>query len=817
MDVFISYNRTDRMLADAICFALEKAGVKTWFAEKDLLEGDPFATKIKVEIQECKCVIVIVSRFSGASGHVMNEAANAKKANAHIIPYKTDTERTDLSEYLGGYNWIDAVDDPYGGIGKVVEAVLLKLGMQAQEPEHELNSFDGIKPMKKTVGKLVFFTFMAQILLITWYLSLNIGVYYFALFVAAALITIIIPLTQINKCSFIGCRRRVSGEKVSVKNIRIGKIEKYSFCGEHRYTLSMEKYRQKSSKIIWSVICIAMLTVFMVLAAILYEIRPADFWTFEKTAQPTTESAQELSNSVAPVSQGIVGIERLGKLYISNEALYESITDEMGGLCAVSAVRDHLAAARFDGSILFAGDNSYGQCESGAFEGVNAVDVECGDGFTVILSCAGNIYGIGRNDMGQIDFGSISNVAEISAGENHVMALKKDGTVLAFGDNTYMQCDVSKWENIVQISAGENISAALTGDGTVMTTAGNTDSWSDIVQVAAGKSMVAALTKKGRVHILSTDNYDVPDVSGWRNIETVAIYGDHVVGIKSDGTVMDSYIEDETHMISDLRLGAPALSIDEAEYYSLRLSAGDGFAFYVSDEGDIRAIGDAPGFGFTGFEGVLQIGASKELAAAILSDHSMACEYGADTNLDLSGWHNIAYFDLAENCAVGVMPDGHIIYNGNDDYGQSSIQSVSDAVMVAADAKHVAAVLSDGSVICAGDNECGECDIDGLKDAVWVDTGSCHTAAIRADGTAMAFGKNDEGQCDVSEWYDVVSLTVGDGFSVGIKSDGTLLTAGTIDLSAYSNDSTAAVAVDAFGKYCFIMMEDGSAYMAESR
>ena len=135
------------------------------------------------------------------------------------------------------------------------------------------------------------------------------------------------------------------------------------------------------------------------------------------------------------------------------------------------------------------------------------MDVECGDGFTVIKSYAGNVYGIGRNDMGQLDFGSLSGVLQISAGKDHMLALMEDGTVRAYGDNSFMQCEVGEWKDIVQISAGENISAALTGSGMVMTTAGNTDSWSGVVQIAAGKSMVAALTKRGTVKVLGTGRF----------------------------------------------------------------------------------------------------------------------------------------------------------------------------------------------------------------------------------------------------------------------------------------------------------------------
>ena len=135
--------------------------------------------------------------------------------------------------------------------------------------------------------------------------------------------------------------------------------------------------------------------------------------------------------------------------------------------------------------------------------------------------------------------------------------------------------------------------------------------------------------------------------------------------------------------------------------------------------------------------------------------------------------------------------------------------------MVSAAADHAAVLLKDGSVVCAGANDSGECDTQSLADVVWLDTGNYHTAAVCEDGTVLACGLNDAGQCDVGEWSDVVTLAAGDTFTVGIKSDGKLISAGDIDLSTYTGSS--AVAVDAYGVYCFIWEDDGTVYKTQAR
>ncbi len=816
MDVFISYNRTDRMLAAKMCYALEKVGIQTWFAEKKLFAGVDFPTVIKASITECKCVIAIVSDYSGGSGHVMNEVANARNHGIPVIPYRTDTKTTDLSDYLSKYTWIDAAADPYEKLAEAVEAVLLNLNEEPREPVHELSSFSRIKPLKRTIGKFVFFAFMAELITISWYLSLNFSRYFFIPFGMAVLISIILPMMQIKRCAFLKCKRLRYGSKTKVINTRTRRVKYLDLCGEHKYTLSMTLYDKKSYVSVWSAIFVFLFAGLMAVAFFMFSLKFRDLIVIKPIFHPTWQSSQNLAQSISMTDGNVLAIKRDGTLYAYDASNYGDDLLDISGVDSVSAAPDHMAAVRYDGTVVCVGDNSFRQCEVSVFEGINAVDVECGNGFTVMLSCAGNIYGTGRNDMGQLDFGSLSGVAQISAGKDHVLALLKDGTVRAYGDNSFMQCEVEKWKDIVQISAGENISAALTGSGMVLTTAGSTDSWSGVVQIAAGKSMVAALTKSGTVKVLGTEALRVPDVDGWRRIAAVAVYGDRVVGIKSDGTVLEAAPNGKNYTTDSIKLGAPELSREEAYYYARRISAGDGYAFYIENS-DVRATEDAPKTDIVGFEDTTQIRINKAIVAGINSQQAIEGLFrkGADTDIAFDGWDGVVYFDLAEEYAVCVTKTGDVTYSGADEYGQSAIEDIDGVRLVSAAKNHVAAVREDGSLVCAGENDYGECDTEGFSDIVWLDTGNYHTAAVREDGSVLACGRNISGQCDVDEWSDVVTVTVGDAFTVGIKNDGQLISVGDIDLSTYTGDS--AVAVDAYGAYCFIWEEDGTVYRTQAR
>src|SRR5260370_26775901 len=79
--------------------------------------------------------------------------------------------------------------------------------------------------------------------------------------------------------------------------------------------------------------------------------------------------------------------------------------------------------------------------------------IAAGDGHTLVLSADGHIYGWGRDEFGQIGFGSKfgawltpriiqkkdSDWVRIAAGDNHSLAIKADGTLWAWGRNDFGQ------------------------------------------------------------------------------------------------------------------------------------------------------------------------------------------------------------------------------------------------------------------------------------------------------------------------------------------------------------------------------------------
>lgn len=109
---FISYSSADRNIADNLCIKLESRGIPVWYAPRNIHSTD-YASAIVQAISECSHFIVILSKHSLASEHVLNEIDLAfQELNRHIsfLPLKIDEEQLGpaFKYYLSRQHWMDA-------------------------------------------------------------------------------------------------------------------------------------------------------------------------------------------------------------------------------------------------------------------------------------------------------------------------------------------------------------------------------------------------------------------------------------------------------------------------------------------------------------------------------------------------------------------------------------------------------------------------------------------------------------------------------------------------------------------------------------
>ena len=109
---FISYSSSDKNIADNLCAKLEARGIRAWYAPRDITSGD-YASAIVRAITRCTLFIVILSKNSVSSNHVLNEidlAFNQLQRGVRFMPLKIDEEEMGPSfmYYLSRQHWMDA-------------------------------------------------------------------------------------------------------------------------------------------------------------------------------------------------------------------------------------------------------------------------------------------------------------------------------------------------------------------------------------------------------------------------------------------------------------------------------------------------------------------------------------------------------------------------------------------------------------------------------------------------------------------------------------------------------------------------------------
>lgn len=94
-DVFISYSRSDRSIAEAIAKLLEGVGVSVWW-DRDIPIGKSFDSEIEQQLQVARCVLVLWSGTSVNSEWVKNEATEGLD-RGRLVPALIENVRIPLA------------------------------------------------------------------------------------------------------------------------------------------------------------------------------------------------------------------------------------------------------------------------------------------------------------------------------------------------------------------------------------------------------------------------------------------------------------------------------------------------------------------------------------------------------------------------------------------------------------------------------------------------------------------------------------------------------------------------------------------------
>ena len=257
----------------------------------------------------------------------------------------------------------------------------------------------------------------------------------------------------------------------------------------------------------------------------------------------------------------------------------------------------------------------------------------------------------------------------------------------------------------------------------------------------------AAIREDGTA-MVKTDQAMI-DVSGWTDLISISVGRAHIVGLKSDGTVVaagsNKNYECEVSEWTDI----------------VAVEAGEGVTVGLKSDGTVVVAGDEYLFGDRGLQHV------KDAVA-------ISCG--------------------STNVLLYVRKDGTLGYGVGDSLISSDLyketKDWTNVIQVASRGAVFAVLFGDGTVKTF--SYMFDPDTTEWTDIVQIAVGHSHVVGLKSDGTVVATGGNLAGQCEISDWTDIVMVSAGNDRTIGVKSDGTVVTVGhnrggENDLSGWEN------------------------------
>lgn len=123
MYIFISHSSKEADIAGGLCNALEKSGHGCFIAPRDIRSGYEYAEEIAGGIDRADGVLLLLSKASNSSPHVLREVERAVSKSIPILVYcLEEVELTKSMEYfLMTHQWMEAGRDSYADVVRCVD------------------------------------------------------------------------------------------------------------------------------------------------------------------------------------------------------------------------------------------------------------------------------------------------------------------------------------------------------------------------------------------------------------------------------------------------------------------------------------------------------------------------------------------------------------------------------------------------------------------------------------------------------------------------------------------------------------------------
>lgn len=200
-------------------------------------------------------------------------------------------------------------------------------------------------------------------------------------------------------------------------------------------------------------------------------------------------------------------------------------------IAAVAAGAFHTVGLRKDGTVITTGDNRFGQCETGDIRGAVEIDAHGFD--TIVRLEDGSIRCFGAHDYGPHTYGW-TDIRDLSAGGYALTGITEDGTAVATSDS-YLNRD---FQNLIAIDAATTYAAGITADGRLVTSSLFDAPWENVVDINATANGIMGLMTDGTIRLIQIGTMDASSILTRSDIIAIAYSGTHAAVLLQDGTYL---------------------------------------------------------------------------------------------------------------------------------------------------------------------------------------------------------------------------------------------------------------------------------------
>ena len=247
-----------------------------------------------------------------------------------------------------------------------------------------------------------------------------------------------------------------------------------------------------------------------------------------------------LRNQATVISgfMGLVGIRANGSIIQHNPTGENPVPeiDSWTNMRSLASGNAHIVGLRSDGTVVAAGDNSYGQCNVSNWTDV--VSIDCGTYFTVGLKADGTVLHTGAAPYGIDNVKNWVDIVQLEAAGERVLGRTIYGSAVALGDPNNEMCQVPSKCDIKDIYLDTERAVYLHSDGKIEIKGNRLyvedQTNTSLTTVETDGIYLAGLKNDGSMHF---EGYNA-DLTNKGQIVAIVDYCLHKLGLRSDGTLV---------------------------------------------------------------------------------------------------------------------------------------------------------------------------------------------------------------------------------------------------------------------------------------